>query len=490
MALRLSAVALVCLVLPALPGLPGALMAQRPLRPAARPVLRPTRHELTLAVDFGDRKLAASSRITLANPTDRPVADASFVLYRLLTVRAVREAGGPTLGVRQSVVAVEDAPRMQVNHVLVQLPRPLAPGARITLDLAYDGYLAGYVEARRYVKDQVDSAFTIVRMDADAYPIPGWPSDSVNRTAGLPTFDYLARVTVPATHVVANGGELVQRTVGTDGRATYVYRNTRPAWRMDFAIARYDTAAAAGLRVFYLPGDSAGGTRLLDTMQRTMALYGSWFGPLPDAARFTIIEVPDGYGSQSDVSSILLAAPGFRDAGRAHELYHEIAHLWIPAPTEKPDPRWDEGFASFMEQLVIDSLEHRPAVDARVEVVARWLRRQLERDTLLARVAPMAYGRAGITDYSYSVDMLLFYALHRLAGPAAFSAALRDYGTRYRTTGGSTLQLVEAARRASPVVLDPLLRDWLFTTGWKERLARYPTFREVVESYRSESVSP
>ncbi len=431
MAPRSSSAALVCL---ALAGAPALVAAQRPVAPvapvapAARPILRPTRHELTLSVDFGERKLTAASRLTLVNETARPVSQASLILYRLLTVRGVRDDGHPA-GFAQRIVALEDEPRQQVNHVLVALPHPLAPGARTTLELAYDGYLAGKAETMRYVQDRVDTAFTIVRMDADAYPIPGWPSDSLNRAAGLPTFDYVARVTVPATHVVANGGELVERSVA-DGKATFVYRDFKPSWRMDFAIARYGHAASGGLQVFYLPGDSAGGQRLLQTMQRTMALYASWFGPLPDAPAFAIIEVPDGYGSQADVSSILLAAPGFRDPRRAHELYHEIAHIWLPDMTEKPSPRWDEGFASFLEELATDSLEGRPAVDERAEVVAKWLRGQLGRDTLLARVAPVNYGRAGITDYSYSVGMLMFYALFRLAGPQAFNAALRDYCAR------------------------------------------------------------
>ncbi len=466
----------------ALAGAPGSLPAQRAAEAAPRPILRPTRYDLTLAVDFGERMITATSRIALANETGAPVREASFVLYRLLTVRNVRDEGGRALGFGQRVVALEDEPRMQVNHVRITLPQPLAPGARITLELAYDGYLAGYTEVMRYVQERVDTAFTIVRMDAKAYPEPGWPSDSLSRAAGLPSYDYLARVTVPASHVVANPGALVERTVA-DGRATYVFRNIKPAWRMDFAIARYGSLESGGLRVHYFPGDSAGAARLLDTMQRTMALYGRWFGALPDAPAFTIIEVPDGYGSQSDVSGILLVAPSFRDPRRAHDLYHEIAHIWIPPATEKPDPRWDEGFASFLEQLVVDSLEQRPALDERAQVVAKWLRAQVGRDTLLARVAPVDYGAAGITDYSYSVGMLMFYGFYRLAGPEAFNAALREYCTRYRA-GGSTAQLVEVARRASPAPLDPFFRDWLFTTGWTQRLAKYPTLKAVIESYR------
>src|SRR5512142_845675 len=73
---------------------PGSLPAQRPADATSPPILRPARHELTLAVDFEARKLTATSRITLANETSHPVREASFVLYRLLTVRAARDGEG------------------------------------------------------------------------------------------------------------------------------------------------------------------------------------------------------------------------------------------------------------------------------------------------------------------------------------------------------------------------------------------------------------
>ena len=80
-----------------------------------------------------------------------------------MTVGAVRDGAGSRLGFRQSVVAFEDDPRKQTNHLLVALDPPLEPGKTAVVEIEYGGYLAGYVETGSlYIQDRVDEAFTIL----------------------------------------------------------------------------------------------------------------------------------------------------------------------------------------------------------------------------------------------------------------------------------------------------------------------------------------
>ncbi|MBV5324304.1 MAG: hypothetical protein J0626_02995, partial [Rhodospirillaceae bacterium] len=96
-----------------------------------------------------------------------------------------------------------------------------------------------------------------------SHPQPGYPSQALNRRAGLPEYTYSARITVPSSHGVANGGALVKRDV--DGATvSYNYRSIKPSWRMDFAVARFTTLARDNLSVFHLPEDSIGARRILD----------------------------------------------------------------------------------------------------------------------------------------------------------------------------------------------------------------------------------
>ena len=152
--------------------------------------LVPTRYELDLRVDFHEERIAGTARIALKNPGTSPASEASFLLYRLMTVTAVRDPARRPLAFQQSVVPFEDDAKKQTNHVLVALAPPLEPGRTATVEIEYGGYLTGYAETGSlYIQDRVDEAFTILREDADAYPTVRIPSHAKNRASGLPEFD-------------------------------------------------------------------------------------------------------------------------------------------------------------------------------------------------------------------------------------------------------------------------------------------------------------
>ena len=181
----------------------------------------PTRYELAVRVDYEQQRLAGTARITLRNFADTPVDDVPVLLYRLMEIRSA-SVNGTAAPWTQRVVPFSDFSKLQVTHALVTLPRPLPPGGSVDLELHYDGHLLGYAETgMAYVRDHIEPSFTILRDDAFALPRVGYPSMAVNRRAAFPSYDYLARITVPEPLVVMNGGRLVERTAA-GGWATYV----------------------------------------------------------------------------------------------------------------------------------------------------------------------------------------------------------------------------------------------------------------------------
>lgn len=431
-------------------------------------VLRPVRYDLAVRVDFTKEQIEGTARIQLRNENSRPVSEASFILYRLMSVRDVRDAKGSAMSFQQAVVAFEDFEKFQGNHVRVPLVPALAPGKETTIELRYGGYLVGYAETGMlYVQDRVDSAYTLLREDASAYPTIGYPSLGARRRAGLPTYEYTARITVPATHTVANGGELVSRT--SEGvTTTFVYRSVKPSWRMDFAIAPFRMLRRGTLTVFHLPEDSSGAQRILGAMTETMALYARWFGPLKGEPPFTVIEIPDGWGSQADVTSILQAAAAFRDPKREYELYHELSHLWNVPSADKPSPRWNEGLATFLEDVTTDSLHARATTDSSAMRLATWLAGRLRGDSGLSSVPPADYGKREMTGYAYTVGSLMFYSLYRVLGHDTFIRLIGDYYRAHGASTGSTDDFVRLAKSLSPVDLTALFGDWLYSTRWSE----------------------
>lgn len=444
---------------------------------------RPVRYDLAIDVDLDKQMIAGAARIRLRNDLDAPMTEASLLLYRLLAAREVRDSAGNPIPFRQDIVAFEDFTKLQVNQLRVPLTPALPPGQERTIEVRYAGHVLGYAETgMAYVRDRVDTAYTLLRDDSFAYPMVGYPSMAVRRAAPLPSFDYMALITVPSTHSVANGGQLVDR-IERGATTTYVFRNVKPAWRMDFGVARFGTLRFGKLAVYYLPEDSAGAVRVMDRMQRTLGLYWRWFGPLTGDSPFSVIEIPDGWGSQADVSSVLQAAAAFRDPERERELYHEIAHLWSVPDTDRPSPRWNEGFSTFMESLTTDSLTGSSQMDSTIMRNTRWLAGRARADSNLRTVPLAQYGVRDMTGMSYWVGSVMFYSLYRLVGHDDFCKIIGEHYRMYSKGGGSTADFVKVAKRVTPIDLTGFWNDWMYTTHWTEVVASAQTTFDLYGRY-------
>ena len=450
----------------------------------AQAALSPTHYDLAVEINFAREMLRGTAGIEMVNPSKEPVREVSLLLYRLLHVGAVHDSQGNDLAFKQAVVAFEDEGRLQVNQVVVTLAQPLAPGTRTTVELRYDGYLLGYTETGMlYVKDRIDSTFTILRDDAFAYPEPGYPSFAVMHGAPEASFSYSARITVPKGFTVANGGRL-EGVDSLGDQVTFRYASLKPSWRMDFAIAKYTELTAGTVRVYHLPGDAAGAAGVVEAARKSFDLYTGWFGPLHGSAALTFIEIPDGWGSQADVTTIIQSAAAFKNPKQHREVYHEISHLWNVSPTDRPSPRWNEGLASFLEYLVTEKLSGERVVDDRADLLLAWVRKMLPDHPEWKQVPMIDYGRKDMTDLSYSEGAMFFDLLYRIAGPDAFNTMIGKYHAEFIGPGGSTKDFAAVMRRSTKIDLSPLITDWIDTTGWTERVEQNARWEDVVAYYR------
>jgi hypothetical protein len=452
-------------------------------------VVSPLHYDLALRVDYASETIHGTASIVVANQTARPVSAVSFLLYRLLQVDSAttdRGGAGP-LEFTQQVTAFSDFGKLQVNHVVVTLPEPLLPEAETVIRLVYGGHLLGYAETgMRYIQDHVDPEFTIIRDDTWAYPKPGYPSLSALRSMPDPSFTYDARITVPRDLVVANGGRLIARD--EDGKSvTYRYASLVPSWRMDFAIARFREHAEGPVRIFYMEGDEDGALAVGRAARWALDSLGSWFGPLHGERSLTFIEIPDGWGSQADVTTIIQTAAAFRDSTRHDEVYHEVSHLWNVPANDRPSPRWEEGLAGFLQSLLTQMATGRPGVDTRTNQRIARLRDQLPEHPEWRQVPMLDYGSEFMTDLSYRVGAVMFDLMYRLSGSAAFNQIMGGYYEQFGATGGTTDEFVRLASRISPADLTPLFQDWIYTTGWTERVEASDGVEDLVRHYQNQS---
>jgi hypothetical protein len=458
---------------------PWSVIAQTPEPFVAKAII------LDVGLDFPARRLSGFVVYDLENWTTRPATGVSFILNRLMDASSVRDGRGVPLRHSQDVVRFLDEPMRQVTQLRVQLPRPIPPGGRTTLRIDYAGNLVGYTEIGwLYVKDRIDSSFTILRDDALAFPVIAGIVDSTNRQRPRPDFTYDASVRVPAHWLVALGGE-VTRTRHDDGTVTWRYRSGQPASVMNVSIAPFDTLAAEGVHVFYFPEDSAGARLLVTRTGEAMQTFARWFGPLHETPRLTITEIPNGWGSQASlVGGIIQSAAAFRDPSRLGEVYHELSHLWNAPDTGSRPARWNEGLATFLEDLMrerLDGWTGRPQADS-LSIAS--VKTRLARDSTLRRVPLVDYGTRDMTGWSYRVGGLMFATLYELMGEQKFDTMVGGWYQQH-PAGGTTRDFVAFAKRGASPDVAQLLDDWVLTTHWTEIMSHATSVADLANAYRA-----
>lgn len=457
--------------------------------PSVRELVRTVNYDLDIRIDYEKEKIEADCRITVMNPLDFSVDRIPLVLYRLMRVESVRDEHGRELAFRQQIVSYEDWEKLQANFIEVDLNRPLQTKATATLDIRYSGYLAGYVETGMpYVRDKVDPAYTVIRPDCWAYPQVGVPSWAVQRAAGLQEFDYTIRMTVPDSLTVANGGRLVEKTL-QEGKATYVYQNILPSWRIDIAVADYGLLEDPeyGMRVYFFKEDDEGARRVLRAMRESMELFTSWFGPLAAESEFSVIAVPEGFGSQADVSAVLQTRDAFLDPRNLVGLYHEISHLWNVRPLDPAPSRFEsEGLAMYLQFLAQEELEDRAGVlDESACRLFEFFRKRCGENPRLRDVPMIDYGKERLTNYSYSKGMLFFYLLHKKIGQEALLRAVGDFYQTHHATGATSREFLNHIAEATGLDLETFFQAWIFGTEAAREICGSQSFEDLVDKYVS-----
>ena len=449
--------------------------------------LKTTRYELDVKVDYGANKIFGICRLTIHNPTDEPISHVPLLLYRLLKVKAIMDEQRVAIPFQQKVLSFEDWEELQVNYTEVRLHNSLASNQSKTITIQYEGFLFGYSkDSWGYVRDHIDKEFTFMRMDGYGYPVVGYPCSTVNRRSGLQSFDYTLSVTVPKDLIVANGGKLTGKST-IDGQTSYTYINLKPAWRLDMPIAPYGIVEDKqnNLKIFHFPQDKENASVTLKAMNTTLQLFTNWFGPADNFQGFSIIEIPEGYGSQTDVTSILQTADAFQKRDNLTALYHEISHIWNVRDNDPlPDRFESEGLAMFLQYLVQEKLDNKPdATTKGYERLSNRFRQQCERNPKCKDVPIIEYGNEGMTDLSYTKGMLFFYILHQVIGEKDFLAAAGSFYQKYNRTGATSEEFLNHVKQHSKQNLDRLYEEWIFGTESSRLILEGIPVEDVIQRY-------
>ena len=449
------------------------------------------RYELKLHVVPSEERMPAEVQMTIKNCTVAPVLQIPFLLNPLLSVEMVSDEHHALLDYRQAVVSMAEENKWRVNSVSVTLHRAVLQGHTTMIAIRYKGAVRGYEEVMAYVHDHIGRHYTLLRPDALVYPMLAKASVQSYTEAYDSRFTYKQQIAVPNGFTVASGGS-PQATSNKGALLTFRFSSRVPTWRMDIAIARFKVVKnrLGNLIVYSLSRDRTRAEILIKEMQRVVTFYSSRFGMTKRANAYTVIEIPDGWGSQASDFYILQESGAFNDPNRIHELYHEIAHSWNA--TAKPRvqaTRWfDEGFASYFEALAIRQFKGQKAFDARMAEYRRRFLDAVASDSKNGNTPIAEYGTAALGDDSYTKGAWALFVLNEFVGDETFDRLIETFLAAYADKAADFEDFKAIAESISKLDLSLFFEDWIFGTYSSELLQNERSVADIVHRYAAARV--
>jgi len=441
---------------------------------------------LKLKLDINDRQLSGSSRVTVVSYSGKPAGTLRFILNHGLKPLDVRgELISKWRWYRGSIGGLRE---LFVNVIEITYDKRSENDNRIEITIDFEGSIRDYSSVFPYVKDCIGE-YTLIRTDAYSYPVFLANNDlsfhNLVSSVISQRFKYRIEVAAPRDYVVANVGKLVGHKVREDYKV-YVYISKVPSWRMDIAVAKFRVLEEKqdDLRIFYLPEDKEYAERILYTLKNCLKYYEELFGKPARWNGYTIIELPETWGSQADYTGMLLERKGFTDSHHAG-IYHELAHLWNAQSAEHPPSRFlDEGFASYFQLLAERRFIGDKWFKERLRNAREKIRELAKKTPKLLEVPLADYGKYYLTDASYLVGVLLLYVLNRLTGDQCFYKAIRRFLEKHYETPATLESFKEAFVEICGDRIRSFLEEWFYTTKPVELIIE-KDIDEIIELYKS-----
>ena len=240
------------------------------------------------------------------------------------------------------------------------------------------------------------------------------------------------------------------------------------------------------IRIYAIPGDEGEGQRILQAAQKSFRFYSGLFGEAGGFPGFTIIEIPEGWGSQAGDFYILQTAAVFRDKARISELYHEIAHNWnAKAKPEIQRCRYfDEAFASYFQGLAIKEFEGEEAFAKYMARLRDRFLQSCQKDEKNGSTPIADYWKEERGDNSYTKGAWSLYVLHQVVGDSAFPTVISGFLREFRTREADFADFQGFAERAAGLNLDRFFKEWIFGPESTRLLREKTDVGKIAERYR------
>jgi hypothetical protein len=454
---------------------------------AERSALTFTTFDLDVHLMLKEQGLAVRAHVTVRNDSIQPLVQLPLQLSSSLKFETIG-IEGQKLAFTQQIVNSDADHTGQLREAVVALPKPLAPKAELTLDIAYGGAIPPSTKrledigtpvdlAQQSDWDQISEDFTGLRGFGDVvwYPVSSVPQalgdgaklfTEIGRqklrtqnaqVAVRVTAEYIGAAPNAAIidgHFIAVSAPTVTPTASFPGVVTF----SLPATRLGFGtlnlfLANRITHEANGIRVLAADYDEPNVQGYLTAATMVQPLIEQWLGSKPKEP-LTIFDLPDRHDAAFEQGAI--TATGLQQLEPqelANALSHGMAHAYFQSPRE-----WlNEGVANFIGTLWIEQTKGRDTALEHLEGTRGSL--AIGEPSSPGESAGEPLIEAADAVYYRGKATYVLWMLRDLTGDKALSAALRAYDSKQDTTPEYFEHLLE---QASTKDLKWFFDDWVY----------------------------
>jgi hypothetical protein len=442
-------------------------------------------YDLHVLVVPAEQGIEVQGRITLRNDTTAAQRFAALQISSTLAWQSVTLAGRQLAYLSEPYTSDIDHSG-QVTEAIVTLPKEIAPGNTVQLDVSYSGTIPA--DSTRLTRigtpaqmaahsdwDRISETFTGVRGVGYVcwYPVA---MDAVSLSEGAVMFETLGawkqrhagstmrlQLVVPSDQpVVTNGNLIAQKaTEGAEGALHERDYQFAPMglFPPTFTIGDYKVQSRPAVNVFYLAADRAAAQDYVLAEEKLLPFITGWFGTYQ--AKVVVVDLPEGFAPFD--SGIVFFAPLAGQDKDGIEL--AVAHQSTHACFRSPRPWIEEGLAHFAQALVRERQGGRKAALQYMQQFRPALAATEEQArTLPAKpAAPRPEGqpliRTGDEVYYRVKAMFVWWMLRDMIGDEALQQALHSYRAAGDKEPSYLQRLVESRARRS---LEWFFDDWVY----------------------------
>lgn len=364
----------------------------------------------------------------------------------------------------------------------VKLAQPLLPGKSTTFEMKFNSQVPIQIRrSGRNNKEGVDYTMTQWYPKLAEYDRDGWHSEPyVSREfhGVFGTFEVEitidSKYTLTGTGVVQNPQEVghgYAETTPTSEKTTWKFKAENVhdfAWAADPEYNHLTTTLTSGTELhFFHRNDSMineNWSRLVPFTEQLFNIMNDQFGEYP-YQQFSVIQGGDG-GMEYPMCTMITGTGGF--GGLVSVTVHEAIHNWyygVLASNEQKYPWMDEGFTTYAQNLVLDSLFKRNRLNPHQRSMQSYIGNALSgNEEPLSTGADHYETNRAYGSNAYSKGCVFLVQLSDIVGQETFSRAMISYYNQWKFKHPTPQDFKRVMEKASGMELDWYFDAWIGTT--------------------------